>query len=134
MDFVRKNTRLVIVVFGLAVLVLLIRDFNGRMADLRRLTVEKEHVSAEVTSLVETKIAIETQIAYAQTDDAVRAWAYEQGKMSQPGDVVVVPLPAEGGTEAAAPTPTPEPEIVQNWQLWLAMFIDQPLPQSTKAP
>ena len=125
MDALRKNSRYVIVVLGLAVLVLLIRDFNSRMADLRRLTVEKEHISAQVTSLLGTKSALETQIAYSKSEDAAREWAYEQGKEALPGDIVVVPLPAEGGAEAPTPVPTPAPEVVENWELWLAMFVDR---------
>ena len=124
MDILRKNTRFIIIVLGLALMILLVRDFNSRMAELRRLKAEKEHVSAQVTSLVETKTALEAQLEYAKSDDAVRAWAYEEGKMAQPGDTVIRPVPAEGEAEAAEPTSRPEPAIVQNWELWLAMFVE----------
>jgi cell division protein FtsB len=134
MEMLRKNSRYIIIILGLALLVLLIRDFNSRMADLRRLTVEHEHISAEVTSLAATKTYLEEQLEYAQSDDAVRQWAYEQGKLAQPGDIVVVPIPVEGEVEEAEPTPEPEPEIVQNWQLWLALFVDPPLIEGANSP
>ncbi len=44
-----------LILVGFAVLILLVMDFNNRMAELRRLTAEKEVVSARVTSLVETQ-------------------------------------------------------------------------------
>jgi len=58
-----KGWRPAILVLGFAVLVLLVMDFNNRMAELRRLTAEKERVSARVTSLVETQVSLETQVA-----------------------------------------------------------------------
>ncbi|MCU0486124.1 MAG: hypothetical protein MUC85_08445 [Anaerolineales bacterium] len=124
MEILRKNTRYMIVIIGLIVMVLLIRNFNSRMADLRLLTVEKEHVAAEVTSLAATKAYLEEQIEFAKSDAAVPPWAYGEGKMAKPGDVVIVPLPGEAESQSAEPTPTPEPEVVHNWQLWLAMFIE----------
>ena len=124
MEILRKNTRFIIIIVGLLAMVLLIRNFNSRMADLRLLTVEKEHVSAQVTSLAATKAYLEEQIEYAQSDEAVGAWAYEQGKMAKPGDVVIVPIPVEAEEDTSAPTPAPQPDIVHNWELWLAMLIE----------
>ena len=50
-----KGWKPVLILVGFAVLVFLVMDFNSRMAELRRLTAEKEDVSARVTSLVETQ-------------------------------------------------------------------------------
>lgn len=124
MEFLRKNTRYLIIIVGLMMMVLLIRNFNSRMADLRLLSVEREHVSAQITSLVATKVSLQQEIEYAKSDDAIGAWAYEQGKMAKPGDVVIVPIPADANGDTSVPLPETEPEVVHNWQLWLAMFVD----------
>jgi hypothetical protein len=111
---------------GFAILVFLVMDFNSRMAELRRLTAEKENVSARVTSLVDTQSALQTQVSYATSDAAVYYWAYNFERLGNEGDVLVVPIQAPGYTPEPTPTPVVTPEVIQNWQVWLSLFVDQP--------
>jgi hypothetical protein len=117
-----------LIILGGAILILLIMDFNTRVAELRHLTSEKERVSAKVTSLVETKVALETQIAYSTTDASVSEWAYTRGHMVKPGENLVIPLAQAGSTPVATPVPAVTPHIVSTWQVWLSLFVDQPAP------
>jgi len=126
MKFNGKGWKPILIVLGFAVLVFLVMDFNSRMAELRRLTAEKEDVSARVTSLVATQISLETQVAYATSDAAVYYWAYNFQHMGKEGDVLVVPIQPEGNQPQPTPTPAVTPEVIQNWQVWLSLFIDQP--------
>ena len=109
---------------GILALILLIRDFNSRMADLRRLAADKEHVSSQVTSLVATRQALETQVAYSLTDDAVREYAYEKAEMQQPDDHLAIPVAVPGENPEPTPEVAPTEEPVQNWELWMALFVD----------
>jgi cell division protein FtsB len=113
-----------LIVIGLIVLVLLVMDFNNRMADLRRLSDKKEEVAAEATGLSLTQMHLQTQIALATSDRAVMEWAYEEGNLVREGDVLVVPLEAPGAapTPTAAPPATATPE--NNWEIWLALFLE----------
>jgi hypothetical protein len=113
------------ILIGFAILVLLVMDFNNRMAELRRLTAEKEVVSARVTSLVETQTSLETQLAYATSEAAVYYYAYNYEHLGKEGDVLVVPIPAEGSLPQPTPTPIVTPEVIQNWQVWLTLLTDQ---------
>ncbi len=113
-------------VVGFAVMVLLVIDFNSRMAELRKLTAEKDDVSARVTSLVETQNALETEVAYATSDAAVYYWAYNYQHMGREGDVLVVPIQPPGSTPQPTPTPAVTPEVITNWQVWVSLFVDQP--------
>jgi hypothetical protein len=122
-----KGWRPILIFGGFAVLVLLVIDFNSRMAELRRLTAEKEDVSARVTSLVETQMSLETQVAYATSDAAVYYWAYNFQHMGREGDVLVVPIQPQGGLPQPTPTPVVTPEVIQNWQIWASLFVDQPI-------
>src|SRR5512143_3074306 len=112
-----KGWKPVLILGGFAVLVLLVMDFNNRMGELRRLTAEKEDVSARVTSLVETQQSLETQVAYASSDAAVYYWAYNFAHEGKPGDVLVVPMEATGNAPQPSPTPAVTPEVIQNWQV-----------------
>ncbi len=126
MNFLGKGWKPVVILIGFAVMVLLVMDFNSRMAVLRRLTAEKQDVSARVTSLVETQVSLETQVAYATSDAAVYYWAYNFQHMGRQGDVLVVPIQPAGSVPQSTPTPEVTPEVIQNWQVWLSLFVDQP--------
>ena len=121
-----KGWKPALILIGFAVLVLLVMDFNNRMAELRRLTAEKEVVSARVTSLVQTLASLETQVAYATSDAAAYYWAYNFEHLGREGDVLVVPIQAEGNLPQPTPTPIVTPEVIQNWQVWMTLLIDQP--------
>jgi len=111
---------------GFALIVLLVMDFNTRMAELRRLTAEHERVSAHVTDLVNTQTSLETAVANATSDAAVLYWAYRYEHMVEEGDTLIVPIQQPGSLPTAVPTPTPTPEVIRSWQVWLSLFIDQP--------
>jgi hypothetical protein len=121
-----KGLKPVLILAGFVILVLLVMDFNTRMAELRRLTAEKEDVSARVTSLVDTESALQTQVAYATSEAAVYYWAYNFEHLGNEGDVLVVPIQPSGYTPEPTPTPVVTPEVIQNWQVWLSLFADQP--------
>jgi hypothetical protein len=114
-----------LILVGFAVLILLVMDFNNRMAELRRLTAEKEVVSARVTSLVETQASLETQVAYATSEAAVYYWAYNFEHLGKQGDVLVVPIQVDGSQPQPTPTPVVTPVVITNWQVWLSLLVDQ---------
>ena len=121
-----KGWKYFLVVFGLVILALLIMDFNSRMEEWRRLTDQKENISAQVTGLAATNMSLEEQIAYATSPAGVMEWAYQDGRWVRSGDQLVVPISPDGNRQ---PAPTPVPvvvsEPVENWQLWLSLFFDR---------
>jgi hypothetical protein len=113
---------------SLAVMVLLIIDFNSRMGEWRRLSLQSDSEGARVTAQLETQSSLETSIAIATSPAGVLEWAYQDGHWVRPGDVLVVPLEQPGSILQTTPAPTPTPRVVSNWQLWLALFFDQLFP------
>jgi len=113
-----------LIVIGLIVLTLLVMDFNDRMAGLKRLSEQKERVVAQVTNLVSTNSALETQIVYATSEAAVAGEVRQYWHWIQEGDIPVVPLEPPGST----PQPLVIPIVIQekhaNWEVWLSLFID----------
>jgi hypothetical protein len=109
---------------GLVVLTLLVMDFNSRMAELRRLSDQRESVAAQVTELVKTQLSLETQIAYATSEAAVFEWAYQEGRLARPGDNPIVPLSPPGSTPQVTPAPEVVMTVESNWRIWLSLFVD----------
>ena len=121
-----QSWKYILVVVGLVVLALLIMDFNSRMEEWRRLTVQKEIISAQVTSLAATDAYLERQIAYATSPAGVMEWAYQDGHWVRSDDYLVVPISPDGGSEPAAEAaPVVVREPVENWQLWVSLFFDR---------
>ena len=117
-----------LVIFAFALLVIMVMDFNSRVANLRRLTEEKDKVAAEKSSLLQTQSALEERIIYATSPAAVEEWAYDKGHMVRPGEVPIIPL------QAGEITPTPftiqqaTPQPSSNWDAWQELFFGQSAP------
>ena len=110
-------------------LAFLVMDFNNRMAELHRLTQDKQQVEQQLEGLSQTQAALKTQIAYATSEPAVVRWAYEDGVMVREKDVPVVPIGGEGRA-TAAPTTTPAvtQEELSNWEKWQRLFFGPQAP------
>ncbi len=117
------NIQRVAIFLGLAILLLMIMDFNARMAELIRLQNEASTVQIRATNVAITQLALQTQAAYATSDFAVEEWAREQAGMAQPGDQVVIPLPVPGFTPAPEPTPTPIFENLTKLDIWIELLF-----------
>ena len=127
MQRIQNNSKRIL--FGLVagILILLLADFNSRMAELNRLSEEKSRVAVQATANAATKTVLQEKLAFATSEAAVEKWAYEQGRMVRPGDNLIVPL-------AVGPQPTPvveaeAPAVVQSqtpWEIWMALFFDRP--------
>ena len=71
MNILARSWRYSLIVVGIAVLVLLVMDFNSRMSELRRLSTERDRTSTTITALASTRVYLETQVAYATSEPAV---------------------------------------------------------------
>jgi cell division protein FtsB len=127
MKRLRFNWKYALAIIGIILVAYLLMDFNSRVAEMHQFNSQKELVAATVTSLVIENSSLKTQIAEANSEEAVADWAYQDGHMIRPGDVPVVPLPAVGGTPVPTPTPVVTPPVVSNWQMWVYLFVD-PVP------
>jgi cell division protein FtsB len=117
-----KDKRVIFAVLGI-ILVLLLVNFNQRMTLLTRLRRQEKELAEYYSQLESTRTALEAELIYAQSDQAVERWAREDAMMIQPGDIPIVLLPP------AEQVPTPsviEPvviEKIQKWEIWQALFL-----------
>jgi cell division protein FtsB len=117
--------RRVAAIAGVLILVLVIVDFNARLEKLDRLNRQAEITRAEATNAAWTMIALETQVAYAESDQIVDEQARSEGHMIQEGDQPVIILGDEGEPPSENPEPTPNPTPKPNWQLWWDLFFGE---------
>ncbi len=117
------NPRRVVLFVGILVLVLMVVDFNARLEELNLLRKHAESLGVQATQAVQTQISLETQVAYAASDQAVEDWARTEGHLVQPGDEPVVPVGQPGTAPLQQPTPTPASTPMANWQVWWNLFF-----------
>lgn len=119
------NPRRVAVFAGILVIILMIMDFNARLENLDRLKKQAQVMSVQATQVAQTQAALETQVAYAASDQAVQDWARSEGHYVQPGDQPVVPVGPPDSTPVQSESPTPTSTPMPNWQVWWQLFFGQ---------
>jgi cell division protein FtsB len=132
MKRVNFSWKYAVLIIGLIVIAYLVMNFNNRIANLRRLSIQREAVAARLEGLKSTNAILQTQIARATSEAAVIEWAYQEGNLVRPGDNPVVPVPPEGSTPVPTPTPAvPRPQV-KPWQMWMWLFVDSGAPVNPK--
>ena len=119
------NPRRVVVFAGILILVLMVIDFNARLEELNLLKKHARVLGAQATQAVQTQAALQTQVAYAGSDDVVQDWARSEGHYVQPEDQPVVPIGQPGTLPIQVTEPTPIPTPVANWQIWWNLFFGE---------
>ena len=117
-----------LVIITIAVLALLVIEFNQRTSELNRLKAESELVNAKYKSRLATRSALEEQLVYATSEAAVIQWAHEDGHMVRPGEYQVIPLQNQVITPTATPTPKPKLIHIKKYENWLVLFFSPYIP------
>lgn len=117
-----KDKRFIVIVLVI-ILVLLLMDFNQRMVLMTRLRKQEKRLVQVYADLESTRDTLKTEIAYADSDEAVEKWAREEAGMIQEGDIPIVLLPQS----EPIPTPIKQPEVVvdkvEKWEIWQELFF-----------
>jgi hypothetical protein len=114
--------RNVLIVLGLVLAVVLLIDFNRRMEELDSLTAKLNSVQAEGTSVMQTQVALVTQVAFATSDQAVEQWAY-QNKMVRNGEHAIQLEPSGTITATPVPAPVTQAQALPTWRIWWELFF-----------
>jgi hypothetical protein len=104
-------------------LVLLMMNLNSRLSEYFHLSSERDKLGTVVAYFRATKVALDTRAAYATSDQAVEDWARDEARMALPGDKMIVPLTPEGQKLQPEVQVTPTPTVVENWEVWWALFF-----------
>ena len=119
------NVRRVLVTIGIIVLVFVVLEFNRRLEELSLLDQKDASVRTEATQIMQTQVALETAVAYANSTAAVEEWARTDGHYIKNGDLPVVPVGAPGSAPIELTTPVPLPTPMQNWEVWWELFFGE---------
>ena len=119
-----KKSRTIFLVGFLALVIVWMIVFGGRIDDLNRLSSEYEQSQETIIALTATTGALATEVVRAGSDAAVAEWAYEQRKWIREGDHRVSVIPVEGTPVASLPVPTPTSRPENLFRVWWELFFD----------
>ena len=119
------NVRRVAVMIGIFALVFIVLEFNRRLEELNMLHKQHEVVMTQATQAVQTQLALQTEVAYANSTAAVEEWARTDGHYIQDGDLPVVPIGQPGDAPIESSTPTPAPTQMAKWEVWWDLFFGE---------
>ena len=120
LSYDKKQITIVVLVI---IFFFMLLGLNSRLSELFRLSDQQTIMQTKVSSLKNTDIGLNTQIAIATSDLAVEAWARDQGHMAQPGDMVIVPIQPSLATQDLSYQATKTPNSIENWQIWWDLFF-----------
>jgi hypothetical protein len=119
------NIRRVAGVIGIIILAFVVLEFNRRLEELNLLNQQHTQTQLQATQVMQTQMALQTQVAFAGSDNAVEEWARVDGHYVQDGDLPVVPLSQPGTAPLQPSTPTPQVTPLTNWQVWWNLFFGE---------
>jgi hypothetical protein len=117
------NARRVAVFVGILVLILIVMDFNARLEELNLLKTQAGIARTQATQAMQTQFVLQTQVAFASSEQIVDEWARSEAHYIQQGDQPVVPVAVPGATTQVLQSPTPQPSPKPNWQIWWELFF-----------
>lgn len=118
---------------ALTIGLILALNFSSRINLDRALGRIQRQFSIEIDDLMAQQQELVSELNYVKSDSYVEYWARDEGKMIREGEVLIQPQSLQGGQTQARSTiqlvafETSEPEP-KNWELWWALFFDQPPP------
>ena len=115
-------------ILGLVAIVLLIlvmMNLNSRLGEYFRLDNQRDQMSTQMAELRQTHGMLQTQVAYATSDQAVEDWARDEARQILPGEQLVVVITPPGNTVTPQVIETPTPRVVENWEVWWALFFGE---------
>jgi cell division protein FtsB len=112
-----------IFVFLLVILFFMVMGLNSSISEYFQLTEQRNQMTERIDNLEATQYALETQIAYADSDKAVEEWARTYERYVKSGDQVIIPLSPEDVTPEINYLETPTPSDEENWEIWWEMFF-----------
>jgi len=125
--FMAKKTNLrkqIIYLFLLVFIFVLVLGLNARISEYFRLSTQEEEMELRINNLLATQEALETQIAYANSDKAVEEWARTYERMGYEGDMIVIPMIETEANQEIDYVAPPDTSANVNWETWWNLFFE----------
>ena len=120
---IKINTKRLLLIGIIAILVLMMLDFNNRTQTMYALEAQQVMLETRQVQLQQTKDKLEAQIAYATSAQALDEWAREKNKQINSGDIPIILSAPENVTPTPTPQPTQQTVNFTNWEIWRELIF-----------
>ena len=120
---IKINTKRLLLIGIIAILVLMMLDFNYRTQTMYALEAQQVMLETRQVQLQQTKDKLEAQIAYATSAQALEEWAREKNKQINSGDIPIILSAPENVTPTPTPQPTQQTVNFTNWEIWRELIF-----------
>ena len=123
MDQVKNNFRKIAYALGTLILIVVVIRFQQRISDMNHLEDQRNLIQTQESYVLQTQESLITELAYVNSDEAVKAWAYGEGRWYLPNETPIIIVPA--GNSPSVPDDLENITIkkVENWQVWWELFF-----------
>jgi cell division protein FtsB len=116
-----------LIITSLILVVPLMADINGRIGVLRRMHQQQTQLNQELTQAQADREALKARLQFVIGAEYLEQWARIEARMTQPGEVAVIPLYAESTqseTSASTADPSPVDTSPSASEQWHRLFFD----------
>ena len=110
---------------GILILVVIVVNFQQRISEMNHLESQLKLIQSQGTAVMHTQESLLTQVAFTTSDEAVRQWAYSEGRWILENETPIILLPAGNVTVTPEDGELQHPTEVENWRVWLELFFGQ---------
>ena len=120
---IKINTKRLLLIGIIAILVLMMLDFNNRTQTMYALEAQQVMLETRQVQLQQTKDKLEARIAYATSAQALEEWAREKNKQINSADIPIILSAPENVTPTPTPQPTQQTVNFTNWEIWRELIF-----------
>jgi cell division protein FtsB len=110
-----------LLIAALILVVPLIVDINQRVSDIHRKRQELARLDGDLAEVKAEHEALQEELEFVNSDAYLEQWARTDARMSRPGEVIIIPLPAGSSKqmdtelENDSSRTNDEPSIPEQW-------------------
>jgi hypothetical protein len=123
MNFLKANFKNIGYVVGIFILVIIVVRFQQRISEMIHLEGQLKLIQTQELYVTQTLEGLLTKVAVANSDEAVKEWAYSEGRWYLPNETPVMPLPLWEATPTPQGQELPPVATVENYKVWWELFF-----------
>ena len=119
----RMDFRQVLIILVVAMAFYMVFDLSGRISAANRMVSERDEMATRVDSLKQTEAYLQTKVALATQPSFIEPYIRPEGKMLQPGDIPIIPIPGDSIQATQVSEFPTQSSTVSNWEIWWDLFF-----------
>jgi hypothetical protein len=123
MDQAMNKFRRVAYGVGILVFLVVVVRFQQRISEMNHLENQRKLIKTQEFYVLQTQENLITKVAYVNSDEAVKAWAYGEGRWYLPNETPIIIVPVESVTPVPDGVEYKPIDTTKNWQVWWELFF-----------